>query len=221
MTTLLDRLPVRLLVWTTEGKQPREGNTLNIITIYHRTSAGWEEFSDGDTLETAYAYVADEWEDADSVDPTAFLGGVFRNNNAVDGTEINVQKSKRSLSVGDVVGLPDSTYWTVLRFGWGPVDEITVGLAITKHAYEEDGGLCPRCESKSLVVPVTHNALSRTCREPSDTPVYVCSECGEEEAWQDFGGGAAPQDQWPVADGGYESPFRLSEEEMLEMEDQS
>ena len=197
---------------------------MNIITIYHRVAdrgIGWDEFAPGDTLETAYVYVDEEWnEEVDSVDPAAFLSNVYRQNNAVDGSEINVQKGKRSLSVGDVVGLPDSTYWTVLRLGWGPVDEIDVGLSVTVEAYEADAGLCPRCESKSLVVPVTHNALSRPPREPSDTPVYVCSPCGEEEAWQDFGGGATPQDQWPVVEG-FESPFRLSEEEMLELEDQS
>ena len=197
---------------------------MNIITIYHRVAdegIGWDEYSAGDTLETAYAYVDEEWnEEVDSVDPAAFLSTVYRQNNAVDGTEINVQKSKRSLSVGDVVGLPDSTYWTVLRLGWGPVDEIDVGLSITVEPYEADGGMCPRCASKALVVPVNHNALSRTCREPGDTHVYVCDSCGEEEAWQDWSGGATPQDQWPVVEG-YESPFRLSDEEMLQIEDQS
>ena len=43
-------------------------------------------------------------------------------------------------------------------------------------------------------------ALSRTTREEGDDPVYVCSECGQEEAMQDaFEGGATPQSGWPVA----------------------
>ena len=197
---------------------------MNIITIYHRVAdegIGWDEFSAGDSLETAYAYVDEEWDgEADGVDPLPFLSNVYRQNNAVDGTEINVQKGKRSLSVGDVVGLPDNTYWTVNRLGWGPVDEIDVGLALTSNEYEEDGGLCPRCESQSLQVPITINALSRTTREPTDTPVYVCDYCGEDEAWQDFGTGATPQDQWPVVER-YETPFRLSEEDMLQIEDRS
>ena len=199
---------------------------MNIITIYHRLAdegIGWDEFSAGDTLETAYAYVDEEWdEEADGVDPLPFLGDVYRNNNAVDGTEINVQKGKRSLSVGDVVGLPNAAYYTVLRMGWAQVDEIEVGLSISNHEYVGDGGMCPRCESQSLVVPVNHNALSRTCREDNDTPVYVCSDCGEDEGMQSppFGSGATPQDQWPVVEG-FESPFRLSEEDMLQIEDQS
>ena len=197
---------------------------MHIITIYHRVAdhgIGWDEFAAGDTLEAAYAYVDEEWDvEADAVDPLPFLSGVFRNNNAVDGSEINAQKGKRSLSVGDVVGLPDNTYWTVNRLGWAQVDEIDVGLSIASNGYEEDAGLCPRCESQSLVVPVTHNALSRTCREVTDTPIYVCSDCGEDEAWEDFGGGAIPQDQWPVTER-YESPFRLSQEDMLQIEDQS
>ena len=198
---------------------------MNIITVYHRVGEGqFREFNGAvdNQLETAYAYVDNDWdEEADGVDPLPFLEGVFRNNNSVDGTEINVQKGKRSLSVGDVVGLPDNTYWTVNGLGWAPVDEIDVGLAITNtnNGYEADGGLCPRCEAQSLQVPVTVNALSRTTREPTDTPVYVCEQCGEDEGWQDFGTGATPRDQWPVTDR-YESPFRLSEEEMLEIEDQ-
>jgi DNA-directed RNA polymerase subunit RPC12/RpoP len=197
---------------------------LNIISIYHRVAdegIGWDEFSAGDTLETAYAYVDEEWdEEADGVDPLPFLSDVYRDNNAVDGTEINVQKGKRSLSVGDVVGLPDNTYWTILRMGWAQVDEIDVGLSIINNEYAGDGGLCPRCESQSLVVPVTHNALSRTTREATDIPVYVCSDCGEDEAWDEYGSGVTQRDQWPVTER-YESPFRLSEDDMLQIEDPS
>lgn len=196
---------------------------MNIITIFHRMSdrgIGWDEFSAGDTLEVAYAYVddKDEWdEEADDVDPLPFLSTVYRRNNAVDGSEINVQKGKRSLSVGDVVGLPNNTFWTVNRLGWGPVDEIDVGLALTGRVHEVDAGLCPRCESQSLKVPIKINALSYTTRDSGDTPVYVCSDCGEDEAWQELAGRATPQEQWPVVDG-YRSPFQPSEDEPLEME---
>ena len=102
---------------------------MNIITVYHRVGEGqFREFNGAvdNQLETAYAYVDNDWdEEADGVDPLPFLEGVFRNNNSVDGTEINVQKGKRSLSVGDAVGLPDNTHWTVNGLGWAPVDERT------------------------------------------------------------------------------------------------
>jgi hypothetical protein len=42
-------------------------------------------------------------------------------------------------------------------------------------------------------------ALSRTTRGEEDEPVYVCSDCGQEEGMQDFfEGGAAPQSEWPL-----------------------
>ena len=62
-------------------------------------------------------------------------------------------------------------------------------------------GVCPRCESVALSTPLPLNAWSRTSRGEGDTPVYVCSPCGEDEANEDLDlpGGATPQSDWPVA----------------------
>ena len=173
------------------------------VTIYHQVDEGMFREFDAQTsrLERTYTYVDEAWDDeADPVDPTVFLERVFRRNNAVDGSEINVQKDKRSLSVGDVVGLPDNTYFAVSGLGWNEVSEIDVGLAQTSSMYEDDAGLCPRCAEKSLRVPLAANALSRTTREEGDTPAYICSDCGTDEALEDWHlrGGATPQTDWPM-----------------------
>lgn len=193
----------------------------SIVTIYHQVDGGMFREFDAETsrLELAYAYVDEAWDDeADTVDPTVYLERVFRQNNAVDGTEINVQKNKRSLSVGDVVGLPNDTYFTVSGLGWNEVSEIDVGLAQTSKFYEDDAGLCPRCGDTALRVPLATNALSRTTREEGDTPVYVCSDCGTDEALEDWHlpGGATPQSQWPVLHG-FDSPRWRAYQQAQEM----
>ena len=149
---------------------------MSIISIYHRVGEGqFREFNGAvdNQLEHVYSYLDDTWDDDDSTDPTVFLERVFRQNNSVDGNEINVQKNKRSLSVGDVVGLPDTTYWTVNGLGWEQVDSDDVGFALSNsnNGYEEAGQLCPRCAQVSLMVPTTSNALSRTTRDPDDIPI--------------------------------------------------
>ena len=118
-----------------------------IIAIYHQTG-GIVSLADGDTtfatifadfhaedfepsLKLAYSYLDDSWEEDDSDDPPMFLEGVFRANTAgAGGHELNVQHCTRSLSVGDVVGLPDGTYWSVDGFGWSEVavDEVEQAL---------------------------------------------------------------------------------------------
>lgn len=56
---------------------------------------------------------------------------------------------------------------------------------------------CPRCGQKRLNPTQVLNALSRTTRMEGDTPVYVCSPCGMDEALEDFfRGGATPQSDW-------------------------
>ena len=59
---------------------------------------------------------------------------------------------------------------------------------------------CPRCGKNSLEEErPALNALSRTTRTSEDTPVYVCSPCGTDEAMQDWlQGGATPQEDWPM-----------------------
>ena len=181
---------------------------MSIISIYHRVGEGqFREFNGAvdNQLEHVYTYLDATWDDDDSTDPTVFLERVFRQNNSVDGNEINVQKNKRSLSVGDVVGLPDTTYWTVNGLGWEQVDSDDVGFALSNsnNGYEEAGQLCPRCAQVSLMVPTTSNALSRTTRDPDDIPIYVCSPCGRDEAMEDhlLPGGASPRINWPMTVG--------------------
>lgn len=57
---------------------------------------------------------------------------------------------------------------------------------------------CPRCGENTLNPTQVMNALSRTTRMEGDTPVYVCSPCGTDEALEDFNrdGGATPQSDW-------------------------
>ena len=62
--------------------------------------------------------------------------------------------------------------------------------------------ICPRCGKKALDPQQVLNALSRTTRGEEDTPVYVCSPCGTDEAMEDWfnrdKGGATPQEEWPL-----------------------
>ena len=121
-----------------------------MITIYHQTG-GVVSLADGDTtfatifadfhaedfeptLKLVYSYEDDSWEDEDSDDPPMFLEGVFQDNNAgAGGREINAQYKMRSLSVGDVVGLPDGTYWSVDGLGWSEVDVDEVEQALNRE----------------------------------------------------------------------------------------
>ena len=58
---------------------------------------------------------------------------------------------------------------------------------------------CPRCNHNPLREKVVENALSRTTRGEDDDPVYVCSNCGVDEAIEEhFVGVATPQRDWPV-----------------------
>lgn len=46
--------------------------------------------------------------------------------------------------------------------------------------------------------PLEINALSRTTRGEEDTPVYVCSDCGTDEGFEDMYSRATPQSDWPL-----------------------
>jgi hypothetical protein len=108
-----------------------------IITIYHQgNSTLFNDFDpDTATLKLAYSYLDDSWEEDDWIDPPMFLEGVFRDNNAgAGGHELNVQHCTRSLSVGDVVGLPDGFgYWTVCAMGWSEVTVDEVEQALNRN----------------------------------------------------------------------------------------
>jgi hypothetical protein len=57
---------------------------------------------------------------------------------------------------------------------------------------------CPRCGEHSMREPLPTNALSRTTRGTDDVAVWVCSDCGTDEAFEDLGGGATLQKYWPL-----------------------
>ena len=52
--------------------------------------------------------------------------------------------------------------------------------------------------------PLPTNALSRTTRGIDDEPVWVCSDCGTDEAFEDLGGGATLQKYWPLVNRTFE-----------------
>lgn len=67
--------------------------------------------------------------------------------------------------------------------------------------------VCPRCELHEFT-PYGQEfkpgdpyppALSRLSREENDVPLWICSECGQDEAMLEFlGPGAQPPSEWPV-----------------------
>ena len=60
---------------------------------------------------------------------------------------------------------------------------------------------CPRCGEKRLNPTKVMNALSRTTRTQESTPVYVCTMCGQDEAFEDYlREGATPQSEWPLSE---------------------
>ena len=72
-------------------------------------------------------------------------------------------------------------------------------------------GTCPRCGTPfSMRRPIEANALSRCTRSGTDawqaltTPLYVCSPCGVDEAFQQMAGVLDPPSAWvnppPVTD---------------------
>ena len=70
---------------------------------------------------------------------------------------------------------------------------------------------CPRCGEKRLNPTQVMNALSRTTRTKDSISVYVCTMCGQDEAFEDLerNGGATPQSEWPLE--------RLVNQELVEM----
>lgn len=57
---------------------------------------------------------------------------------------------------------------------------------------QKAGGLiCPRC-GRWMERPITHNALSRVA------DVYICPDCGMDEALRDFGRIPLPIEEWVI-----------------------
>ncbi|MEG1894664.1 MAG: hypothetical protein RR162_00390 [Oscillospiraceae bacterium] len=62
-----------------------------------------------------------------------------------------------------------------------------------KHMQEKQGAdyfPCPRCGNNRMNSNLCHNALSRYAS------VYVCSECGTDEALRDMTGEVLPLNEW-------------------------
>lgn len=62
--------------------------------------------------------------------------------------------------------------------------------------------VCPRCGEKRLNPTQVMNALSRTTRTEESISVYVCTMCGQDEAFEDYykEEGATPQSEWPLSE---------------------
>lgn len=92
------------------------------VTVHHgyetdgRMVFGFGETATPDVLVEMYSY------EADYANVDEALGRVFRENNAVDGSEYNVQNKARSLSVGDVFVLNDAAAFLVESFGFTALD---------------------------------------------------------------------------------------------------
>lgn len=105
------------------------------ITIFHRQFGDFfHDFDpERDGVEFAYSYLADETE--------VGLETIYRQNNAVDGSEYNCQFEKRSLSVGDVVQIsphPDeprlgARFHAVAAFGFDEIAELDLVRAVAHY----------------------------------------------------------------------------------------
>ena len=110
------------------------------VTIYHRTdrSKFFETATTlgrlGDSVEFELAYTYGSFLAQDNA--SADLEKIWRENNLVDGHEVNALLEKRSLSVGDVIAVGDHNLFTgenvfeVLGGGFGPVTVSRVKLAL-------------------------------------------------------------------------------------------
>jgi hypothetical protein len=98
-----------------------------LVTIFHRTDEDrFFELSHTlaaggtPTYERAYSY------DINDTDiDMSLLERIWRENNAVDGWEVNVKLNKRSLSVGDVV-LVRGEAWEAQSFGFGRLTDTSI-----------------------------------------------------------------------------------------------
>ena len=62
-----------------------------------------------------------------------------------------------------------------------------------KELQKAGGLICPRCGRMSMDKVLLHNALSRVA------DVYVCPDCGMDEALRDFGRIPLPVEEWVLA----------------------
>ena len=78
-----------------------------------------------------------------------------------------------------------------------PREELLAAWERDKRQLQSDAGDVPKCLrcGGSLDSELTHNALSRSLG------VYVCSECGSDEAMRDYSGRILPLREWCAVDG--------------------
>ena len=62
-------------------------------------------------------------------------------------------------------------------------------------------GICPRCNKEKMRTPQVFNCLSRCTRSADVTAVYVCNQCGTDEAFEEYhtdGAGLTPMINCPI-----------------------
>lgn len=62
-----------------------------------------------------------------------------------------------------------------------------------KEKQEAGWRVCPRCGRSNMISPLRHNALSRVA------DIYICPDCGMDEALRDFGRIPLPIEEWAIA----------------------
>jgi len=73
-------------------------------------------------------------------------------------------------------------------------EEFNAWLIITRFGKEQTDGnhICPRCGQMTVKDRLHTNALSRHAK------VYICDQCGTDEALRDFGHCVLPLEQWAI-----------------------
>lgn len=61
-----------------------------------------------------------------------------------------------------------------------------------KEMQAAGGRICPRCGRWNMEIPIHYNALSRVA------DIYVCPDCGMDEALRDFGRIPLPIEEWAI-----------------------
>ena len=80
------------------------------------------------------------------------------------------------------------------------------GVMTTVQPPAVNPGECPRCHEHSMMTPPGVNALSRLAREPDDESIWICSDCGTDEALeQHLCIRVTPRRYWPLPNRTFQS----------------
>lgn len=121
------------------GGQPIRVDENPNVVIFHNIDGMFLSFDpDSSKIEEAYRYRSEHYI-GEGKQRRPDLEAVFRWNNVIDGTELPAKLGKRSLSVGDVVGVCTDghiwEYYSVEPTGWGgPFTYVQVGDAAIRGA---------------------------------------------------------------------------------------